>query len=40
MVPISDLEKDYVLDRGWEAFERELVEKDPDLLDPRRPPIC
>jgi len=40
MVPIGESENEFVLNRGWDAFERELVEKDPDLLDPNRRPIC
>jgi hypothetical protein len=39
MIPISESEGNYVLDQGWDAFERELVEKDPDLLNTERPSI-
>lgn len=39
MVPISAAERDHVRDSGWDAFERDLVARDPDLLDPRRPSI-
>ncbi|WP_410809439.1 suppressor of fused domain protein [Micromonospora sp. 067-2] len=36
MIPISDAENTFVTDCGWDAFERELVERDPDLLDLNR----
>jgi hypothetical protein len=39
MVPITEAERSFVREAGWDAFERELVKKDPDLLDPRRPSI-
>ncbi|MFF3152449.1 suppressor of fused domain protein [Streptomyces sp. NPDC057910] len=37
MIPIGATEADYVARHGWEAFESQLVAKDPDLLDLRRP---
>ncbi|MEU3503444.1 suppressor of fused domain protein [Streptomyces hundungensis] len=37
MIPIGATEADYVRERGWEAFEAQLVSKDPDLLDLKRP---
>jgi hypothetical protein len=33
LVPISTQEADFVMRRGWDAFEDELVEQDPDLVD-------
>ncbi|MGW7363623.1 suppressor of fused domain protein [Streptomyces sp. NPDC054841] len=39
LVPIGDREAHYVEREGWEAFERKLVQEDPDLLDLNRPEI-
>jgi hypothetical protein len=39
LVPVTSAEADFVERRGWEAFERELVRQDPDLLDLDRPEI-
>jgi hypothetical protein len=40
LVPISPSEAHFVANNGWEAFEDELVKQDPDLTDPRRPPLA
>ena len=37
LVPISRPEAQYVRDRGWSAFEDQLVERQPDLTDLLRP---
>ncbi|MER5312914.1 suppressor of fused domain protein [Streptomyces sp. NPDC002773] len=39
LVPIGDREAEFVERNGWEAFERELVRHDPDLLDVGRAEI-
>ncbi|MFD7447175.1 suppressor of fused domain protein [Streptomyces sp. NPDC059909] len=33
LVPIGSAEAAFIDRRGWDAFERELVRQDPDLLD-------
>ncbi|GAB3938473.1 hypothetical protein GCM10029976_053010 [Kribbella albertanoniae] len=33
LVPITTGEADFIADRGWDAFEDQLVEQDPDLVD-------
>lgn len=37
LVPISSQEADYVASHGWDAFEDQLVDQDPDLVDFMRP---
>ncbi|MFI6107332.1 hypothetical protein [Streptomyces sp. NPDC051310] len=39
-MPVTSAEADFVERRGWEAFERELVRQDPDLLDLARAEIA
>lgn len=39
MVPISEVERQYVQENGWKAFEQKLTERDPDLLDIFREPL-
>ena len=38
-VPIHESEAAYVRNKGWEAFEDLMVEKDPDLFDLKRKPM-
>ncbi|MFB6720062.1 suppressor of fused domain protein [Kribbella sp. NPDC056345] len=33
LVPITTGEADFIADRGWDAFEDQLAEQDPDLVD-------
>jgi hypothetical protein len=37
LVPITLAEAEYVRDRGWSEFEKLLEQRNPDLLDPKRP---
>ncbi|MFE0778287.1 suppressor of fused domain protein [Streptomyces sp. NPDC058861] len=39
LVPVGNHEADFIDEKGWEAFERELVRQDPDLLDLSRSEI-
>lgn len=39
LVPVSRSEADFVATRGWPAFERRLIDVDPDLTDVDRLPI-
>jgi hypothetical protein len=39
LVPISANEAAYVRSMGWDAFEKRLVELDPDLIDLERSPL-
>jgi hypothetical protein len=39
LVPISRSEAQFIDARGWDAFEKELLRQDPDLLDLARSPI-
>jgi hypothetical protein len=40
LVPIGETEAAFVRERGWGAFEEELVRQDPDLLDLHRTEIA
>ncbi|MFJ6011747.1 suppressor of fused domain protein [Streptomyces sp. NPDC092952] len=33
LIPITTAEADFVHEKGWQAFEQELVAQDPDLID-------
>lgn len=39
LVPITSGEANFVAERGWEEFEKELVKYDPDLMDIKRKAI-
>jgi hypothetical protein len=39
LVPVSESERGYIHDAGWDAFEDDLVAQDPDLCDLLRKPI-
>lgn len=40
LVPITEAEARFVLDRGWDVFEQELMKRDPDLFDLGRDSIA
>lgn len=40
LVPIMEGEAKFVLDKGWDVFEQELLKHDPDLFDLTRNPIA
>ncbi|MFE9207577.1 suppressor of fused domain protein [Micromonospora sp. NPDC007230] len=40
LVPVGPSETEFVRNRGWDAFEKELLTQDPDLLDLGRDEIC
>ena len=39
LVPLTAVESTFVLDHGWERFEREVLKQDPDLGDWTRSPM-
>lgn len=39
VVPIQHSEAHFITEKDWDAFEDIIVEKDPDLFNPNRPPI-
>ena len=40
LVPVGRSEAELVMDRGWQEFEKMLIERDPDMLDLARDEIC
>jgi hypothetical protein len=40
LVPVGRSEAELVMDRGWQEFEKLLIDRDPDVLDLGRGEIC